>query len=534
MHILLNWILQGTMVAAATAGGLRLLRRAPAAIRYRVCWAALLAILGLPLVPTLWTAVLAPVQAPASVLAHSSAVVLELPPQDAVADAALLQLPAMFSAASVLIGTAWLLWTMLQTVRVIRDVRWLRRARRRCHDLPPHVATRFSPETNRLIEETGARVVLCGVVRAAAVLGGGRPLIGLQARIVEGLTDGELNAVLVHELTHVVRRDMRATVVQRATHVLAGWHPGVWWTIRRLTLEREMACDETALAAAGGPKAYATCLTRIAGLVWTPARSPELAMGMLAASGLHRRVVHVLTPGRFSRRAAGLAGSTLCTSLCTLALALGTVAIFGEPAMADGVTVLETVTPGPVRMVRQPQASRGARHTSTNHVRPAFPGRAEAGARPTRPSTGTRAAATVTPLPRERQAGVPAAAQTAAQPDITIATGAESQVAGTAGTPVAAPPAEQAATTSAAAPAQLSTDMAPAPTGAPHAPPDRTITDVAVEAAVGTATGATEAWNATTDAAATTGVAVGRGTQRGAVKTAGAFARWGRRIASSF
>ena len=68
----------------------------------------------------------------------------------------------------------------------------------------------------------------------------------------------------------------------------------------------------------------------------------------------------------------------------------------------------------------------------------------------------------------------------------------------------------------------------------PAAPPkvgrDRTVTDAAVAAAAG----ATDTWNATADAAAESGVAVGRKTQKGAVATAGAFARWGRRIASSF
>ena len=522
MHILLNWTLQGAVVAVATAGGLRLLRGAPAATRHAVCWAALVAILGLPFVPSVWTVVLTVISAPAATPATAFA----LPATGAGPSAPLVRLPAVFSATSVLLGAMWMLWTMLQVVRVARDVRGLQRARRRCRVLPAAIEARFSPATKRLLAATGARVVLCDGVRAAAVLGGGQPVIGLQLRLVNALSDSELNAVLVHELAHVMRRDPLATVVQRAVHVLVGWHPGIWWVMRRLALEREMACDEAALAEAGGPKAYATCLTRIAGLAQRPVLSPGLALGMLLASGLRRRIVHVLTPGRFSRRTAGWASRTLSTSLCALAFTMGPIVVFGEPAVAEGVAAFDTAASDLVRPLQDallPAASvtsltrqaPDAAAASRRAARTASP----RAARPEADALGGLTSTMGEPVARSSDQGGAAATQEPSEPASGPVQGAvlpettPGVVASSEGVAAPSSPAEGAPL--AAAPATR------------H---DRTVTDAAVAAAAG----ATDAWNATANATAESGVAVGRKTQKGAVATAGAFARLGRRIASSF
>jgi beta-lactamase regulating signal transducer with metallopeptidase domain len=509
VHILLNWILEGSVVAMVTAVGLRLLRGAPAATRHAACWTALAAILSLPFMPLVWTAALvvtSPPEARAAATAGMTA---------SGSTAPLLRLPAIFSVTSVLLGAAWILWTMLQLVRVVRDVRWVQRARRRCRALPDAVSARFSPATTRLMAATGARVVLCDAVRAAAVLGGGQPVVGLHRRLIGGLNDRELNAVLVHELAHVLRRDSLATMVQRAVHVLVGWHPGVWWVMRRLALEREMACDEAAVAEAGGRKAYATCLTRIAALAQRPALLPDLALGMLTASGLRRRVVHVLTPIRFSTRTAGWASGTLCTSLGALALAMGTVVVVGEPVVASNrVGTLDAVT----STLAQPRRD-ALRQSSAPTPR----------RRATTPPPGARTPAWVTtpaPAPSADTMAPPAGDPPPQLDDPTVfRSGAQEPAAPPDTTPVAVARAENGTAFLPEAEPQ-----AASPTSAPNDRQERSVTGAAVAAAAG----ATDAWNATTDAAAQTGVAVGRTTQKGAVATAGAFTRWGRRIASSF
>jgi beta-lactamase regulating signal transducer with metallopeptidase domain len=42
------------------------------------------------------------------------------------------------------------------------------------------------------------------------------------------------------------------------------FHPVVWWLDSKLTLEREMACDDMVLRRTENPNAYARCLATLA------------------------------------------------------------------------------------------------------------------------------------------------------------------------------------------------------------------------------------------------------------------------------
>ena len=74
----------------------------------------------------------------------------------------------------------------------------------------------------------------------------------------------ELNAILLHELAHLRRRDDWTNLVQKVVGALLFFHPAVWWIEKKLALEREMACDDMVLAQTSSPRAYAECLVSLA------------------------------------------------------------------------------------------------------------------------------------------------------------------------------------------------------------------------------------------------------------------------------
>ena len=61
----------------------------------------------------------------------------------------------------------------------------------------------------------------------ACVLGLGRPVIVLPSILVEGLTDVELNQIVVHEYAHVQRWDDWSNLTYVAIAAVCGWHPAV-------------------------------------------------------------------------------------------------------------------------------------------------------------------------------------------------------------------------------------------------------------------------------------------------------------------
>jgi beta-lactamase regulating signal transducer with metallopeptidase domain/transcription termination factor NusB len=99
--------------------------------------------------------------------------------------------------------------------------------------------------------------------RSAFLLGFVRPTILLPANATLQFQETEL--VLRHELAHLQRRDDWANLIQHFILAACFFHPAAWWICRRLSLEREIACDDHVLERSGRPKNYALVLANLAG-----------------------------------------------------------------------------------------------------------------------------------------------------------------------------------------------------------------------------------------------------------------------------
>jgi bla regulator protein blaR1 len=84
-----------------------------------------------------------------------------------------------------------------------------------------------------------------------------RPVLVWPRSMTGRLSDAQLEAILVHELTHVRRYDNLAATVQMIVQSLFWFHPLVWWLGARLVEERERACDEEVIRRGSAPHVYA-------------------------------------------------------------------------------------------------------------------------------------------------------------------------------------------------------------------------------------------------------------------------------------
>jgi len=90
-----------------------------------------------------------------------------------------------------------------------------------------------------------------------------RPCVLFPQRLVEQLSGRDLQAIAVHELTHVKRMDPLVMVIERLVQAVLFFHPAVWLASRALDAAREESCDEAVVRATGRPVSYAKCLTSL-------------------------------------------------------------------------------------------------------------------------------------------------------------------------------------------------------------------------------------------------------------------------------
>lgn len=106
-------------------------------------------------------------------------------------------------------------------------------------------------------------VSYCQRSTVPAVIGIVRPVILLPVSMM-GLETAHLSAIISHELAHIRRNDLLINLVQRFIESFLFFHPVTWYLSRRVSVEREICCDEIVLASGSSNVVYAQALLEMA------------------------------------------------------------------------------------------------------------------------------------------------------------------------------------------------------------------------------------------------------------------------------
>jgi beta-lactamase regulating signal transducer with metallopeptidase domain len=147
---------------------------------------------------------------------------------------------------------------------------------------------------DRLIGRMGIahsiRLRISSLVETPAVVGWLRPVILMPVGALTGLPADHVEALLAHELAHVWRRDYLVNLLQSVAEVVLFYHPAVWWLSAQIRQERELCCDDLAVAASGDVLTYASALAEL-----ESCRPAHLKTAMAAnGSGLAKRIARLL------------------------------------------------------------------------------------------------------------------------------------------------------------------------------------------------------------------------------------------------
>ncbi|MGH9528567.1 MAG: M56 family metallopeptidase [Terriglobales bacterium] len=166
---------------------------------------------------------------------------------------------------AVFVFAVWSIFAAVALLRVIIGMVKLRTLRRNCRSID---AASLEPVLQQTLGELrcgrGVELRISDELSVPTAIGFFKPLVILPAWALQDLSVSQLRPVLLHELAHVRRWDDWTNLLQKIIHAVLFFHPAVWWIEKRISLEREMACDDVVLAHTGNPRAYAQSLLSVA------------------------------------------------------------------------------------------------------------------------------------------------------------------------------------------------------------------------------------------------------------------------------
>jgi beta-lactamase regulating signal transducer with metallopeptidase domain len=274
---IVDCLIEGTLIAIFAGLVVGAARRQNSGTRFAVWFSALIAIATLPLLGGSWWSHIAGV--PAAIAGQPA---VTLPGTWAL---------YLFGAWAVVAG--WLL------IGVARGLWHLHVLRKSC--LPVDAAG-LDPQVRETIErnQSSRPATLCisDLVHVPTAIGFVKPVIAIPEWVMRELSPEELNQVLLHELAHLRRWDDWTNMAQKVVRALLFFHPAVWWIEKRVSLEREMACDDAVIEQTASPRAYAECLTHLAEktLIQRSVALAQAALGRIRQTSL--RIAQILDVNR--------------------------------------------------------------------------------------------------------------------------------------------------------------------------------------------------------------------------------------------
>lgn len=232
-----------------------------------------------------------------------------------------------------LTGSVWMLGLEL--------VRFRRVARRLAHAAPADRRTlaRVANIAGRLGVAPPPVRITSGM-HAPYLWSAGRAALVLPGQWPDDTTETSIDALIVHELAHLKRRDHVIAWMQLAAGLVWWWNPLFWYVRATVREQAELACDAWVIATLpDGRRAYAESLITLSGPALQGRTSPSMA-AVVGADAVSRRMLE-------RRLVMIMKGRTPLRLPVTGVITLGLAAAITLPAWASGQQAPPPPPPAP-------------------------------------------------------------------------------------------------------------------------------------------------------------------------------------------
>jgi len=135
------------------------------------------------------------------------------------------------------------------------------------------------------------KLVVSNLVNSPVTVGYLKPMILLPVAAMNQLTTAQVEAILLHELSHIRRYDYLVNLIVSIIHTLLYFNPFVKFFMNTIESERETCCDELVLQFGYDKVGYASALLH---LEKTSGRHKELALAAAGKQNLLTRIEKIV------------------------------------------------------------------------------------------------------------------------------------------------------------------------------------------------------------------------------------------------
>lgn len=166
------------------------------------------------------------------------------------------------------------------------------------------------------------------LAKTPMALGWLKPVVLLPVGAVNHLSSAQVEAILAHELAHILRHDYLLNLLQSVVEILFYFNPAVWWVSSHVRTERENCCDDIAVRLCGNSLAYAKALVSLQALQMA---APALAMPFSKNKNqLLLRIQRILQPSQNKSNVMEKLSATLLLSVAVVLLSVQANTPFGN------------------------------------------------------------------------------------------------------------------------------------------------------------------------------------------------------------
>lgn len=143
----------------------------------------------------------------------------------------------------------WFVIFCIKSFSMMTNLRYIYRVRNyRNHPVPELWNERINEFCTVLGIRQPVKLLESQLVKVPSVTGFLKPIILIPIGLLTQLPQDQLEAILLHELAHIKRKDYAMNLLQSFAEVIFFFNPGVLWLSSLLKEERENCCDDKAVA----------------------------------------------------------------------------------------------------------------------------------------------------------------------------------------------------------------------------------------------------------------------------------------------